>query len=245
MTCQMMMSLGVYVLGAGDAAERSRVEAHLSGCAECQAELTSLAALPGLLTSVPDDLRPAPRTAGAGSQTDGAASGAVPGTDGAQRGRVVRHDGPDRPARLRGYFRRPLPAAATAASVAVAAGFALGYGLMPASTGHTAASESFTGVNPATHVVATAALTSTSWGTSIQLRLKGIPLNVECSLIARSRAGATEVTGVWDAWSKGPVSVPASAGWRIADIASLQVATGTKTLVTINTETKPTAQANS
>ena len=33
MSCQMMMSLGVYVLGAADAGERARVEAHLPGCA--------------------------------------------------------------------------------------------------------------------------------------------------------------------------------------------------------------------
>lgn len=225
MTCQMMMSLGVYVLGAADAAERSRVETHLPGCAQCQAELGSLTALPGLLTIVPDTLRPAPRRAGA------------------QNGQLTRQA--RRPGRVRGYLSRPARAAAAAASVAVAAGFALGYWLMPASTGHTAAAEAFTGVNPATHVVATAALTPTSWGTIIQLQLRGVPLNVQCRLIARSRAGATEVTGVWDAWRKGPVNVPASAGWHMSDIASLQVVAGGKTLVTITTGGRPSAPANS
>jgi hypothetical protein len=186
-------------------------------------------------------MRPTPRTAGtqAGQAASEAARvvGPLPGRRG--------------PARLRGYFRRPVRAAAAAASVAVAAGFALGYALMPASTGvpvsakPPAASETFTGTNSATHVVATAALTPTSWGTSIQLLLRGIPQNVECRLVAHSRTGATEVTGVWDAWSEGPVSVPASAGWRVADIVSLQVVTGTKTLVTISTRGRPTATANS
>ena len=80
---------------------------------------------------------------------------------------------------------------------------------------------------------ATAALTATSWGTSIQLSLRGLPLNVPCRLIVHSRTGATEVSGVWDAWSDGPISVPASARWRPSNIASLEVATPAKTLVTI------------
>ena len=63
--------------------------------------------------------------------------------------------------------------------------------------------------------------------------MNGLPLNVPCRLIVRSRAGATEITGVWDAWRTGPVTVPASAGWLPSDIASLQVATTTRNLVTI------------
>lgn len=233
MTCQMTMSLGVYVLGAADQAERLRVEAHLPGCPECQAELAGLTPLPGLLTLVPEDMRPAAYAAG--DQPGGGArkSGHV-GEPASRRGA----------ARLRGYLARPARVAAAAAAVAVAAGFALGYWLMSAGTAAGPASTTFTGVNPVTHVVVTAALTPTSWGTSIQLQLRGIPLNVECRLVARSRTGATEVTGVWDAWSAGPVSVPASAGWRAADISSLQVVAGSKALVTIDTSGRPTALAH-
>src|SRR5215472_17313382 len=60
MSCLMMMSLGVYVLGAADGAERARVEAHLPGCPACQAELMKLAPLPGLLAGLPDDMRAQP-----------------------------------------------------------------------------------------------------------------------------------------------------------------------------------------
>jgi hypothetical protein len=88
--------------------------------------------------------------------------------------------------------------------------------------------------NPATHVSATAALTATSWGTRIRLRLRGLPLNVECHLIVRSRTGASEIAGIWDAWRAGPVTIPASAGWLPSDIASMQVATADKTLVTMS-----------
>ncbi|MCL9762191.1 zf-HC2 domain-containing protein [Frankia sp. AiPa1] len=43
------IALGAYVLGALDPADRSVVEHHLAGCADCRAELSSLAGLPGLL----------------------------------------------------------------------------------------------------------------------------------------------------------------------------------------------------
>lgn len=234
MTCPMMISLGVYALGAADAEERTRVETHLPGCAECQAELIRLAPLPGLLAVVPDDMRPAARTAGART-----------GPPSGPPRRRTRPVGSRARATLGGHLSRPLRAAAVAACVAVAGGFALGSWLTPAGPGHARAGETFTGINPSTRVAATAALTPTSWGTSIQLRLQGVPLNIECRLIARSRSGATEVTGVWDAWSKGPVSIPASSGWRESDIASLQVVAGTRTLVTIDTRDRPAAPANS
>jgi anti-sigma factor RsiW len=47
MTCPVTVRLGVYALGAADAAERVLVESHLSTCQECRAELARLAPLPG------------------------------------------------------------------------------------------------------------------------------------------------------------------------------------------------------
>jgi CRISPR/Cas system type I-B associated protein Csh2 (Cas7 group RAMP superfamily) len=54
-------------------------------------------------------------------------------------------------------------------------------------------------------------------------------------LIVRSLNGRSEVAGAWDAWQKGPVSIPASASWLPSDIASLQVTTSAKSLVTMST----------
>jgi len=205
----MMMSLGVYVLGAADTAERARVEAHLPGCPACQAELVRLTPLPGLLAGVPSDLRP---------------GGRRPGEAGGQA----------TPARTRRRPERRWRVAAVAACVAAVAGAAGGFWLAPGGAPHRPATVTLSGANPVMHVSATAALTGTSWGTSIQLRLRGLPLNVPCRLIVHSRTGASEVSGVWDAWSDGPISVPASAGWRPSDISSLEVATAAKTLVTIS-----------
>jgi hypothetical protein len=209
MSCQMIMSLGVYVLGAADAGERARVEAHLPGCPACQAELMGLAPLPGLLADVPSDLRP---------------QGKLPGGAAGQAA----------PARTHGRAHRRWRAVAVAASLAAVAGAAGGFWLAPTGTASQPATVTLSGANPVMRVSATAALTATSWGTSIQLNLRGVPRNVRCRLIVHSRTGATEVAGVWAAWSDGPISVPASADWRPSDIASLEVATPARTLVTIS-----------
>jgi hypothetical protein len=122
--------------------------------------------------------------------------------------------------------------AATAAACA-AVGAAGGLWLAQPREKPAPAAITLSGANPATHVRVKVTLTGTSWGTSIRLVARGLPLNVPCRLIVRSRAGGTEVTGVWDAWGAGPVTVPASAGLRPADIASLRVATTSRNLVTV------------
>jgi hypothetical protein len=51
------LSLGVYVLGAIEPAERSLVDAHLATCRDCRDELAGLAGLPALLARVnPDEI---------------------------------------------------------------------------------------------------------------------------------------------------------------------------------------------
>ena len=229
MTCAMMISLGVYVLGAADTAERQRLEAHLPTCPACRAELTRLAPLPGLLAGIPETMRDTARSRSRPASSPGRPAWS-PGHPAWRPGRTLRHDG----ARL----RRAAGAAACLAAAAVTAGFLLSSG----SGGHRVAPLTLVGTNPATHVSATATLTSTSWGTSIQLQVRGLPENVECRLVVRSRTGRTEVSGVWDAWQDGPVSIPASASWRPSDIASLQVTTTTENLVTISAG-HPTTQA--
>ena len=213
MTCTMMMSLGVYVLGAAGTEERQRLEAHLPTCPACRAELARLAPLPGLLAGIPESMR------------DTAPS---PGRQTRSPGRQARR--PARVLRPGGTRLRAAGAAACLAAAAVTAGFLLSSG----SDGQHAAALTLASANPATHVSATATLTATSWGTSIQLQVRGLPENVECRLVVRSRTGRTEVSGVWDAWADGPVSIPASASWLPSDIGSLQVTTTTRNLVTIS-----------
>jgi len=230
MTCQTTFFLGIYVIGAANARERLMVETHLPDCAECQAELGRLAPLPGLLARVPAGLLAANGSARGAASGPADAPVAAPLVAGVQ-------SGPPASRRARARIRSVRVRVALAmTAAAAAAGLALGLVLAPAGGSRAAPAQPaavLSGASRLTHVHATAALTATSWGTSIQLRASGIPENVPCRLIVHSRNGATEVAGVWDAWTTGPVIIPASAGLRPSDIADLQVRTATRTLLTI------------
>jgi hypothetical protein len=234
MSCQTMTSLGVYVLGAAEPAERRRIEAHLAWCPSCRAELIRLAPIPGLLASVPPSA--VPSAAAVRSQP--------PGHAGSPPDRPLRLSRPGQPRPAQPSAGQPRPTPLTgraklagivtglAACVAVALAVVVGAAGPPGPNGHPPVTLS--GMNPVTHVRVTAALAPASWGTRIRLTIRGAPLNVRCRLVVRSRAGGTETTGVWDAWSEGPITVPASAAWRPSDIANLKVMAGSRTLVTIN-----------
>jgi hypothetical protein len=233
MTCPITVRLGVYALGAADQAERALVESHLATCPACRAELARLEPLPGLLTQVPVEL----------IRTDGPPASRPP-VHAPAGGRVSQSL--DTPARKAGGAAgrwRSVAAVAAAAAIGAAGGFWLTQpGASQPSAKASPAAITLSGSNPVTHVRLTATLTGTSWGTSIRLLASGLPLNQPCRLVVRSRGGGTEVAGAWDAWHTGPVSIPASAGWRPADIASLQVATRSRNLVTV-TAARPGAHA--
>jgi hypothetical protein len=208
MTCLMMMSVSVYVLDAADPAERRRLEAHLPHCRVCRAELRQLAPLPGLLAAVPQTMR----------ETDPPPSVQV---------RQLRRR------RAAPCVVRRRRAVSAAAAVAAAAG--VGGGLwLSAGGGHEPVPLALAGTNPVTHVGATATLTGTSWGTSIQLHIRGVPEDTECHLVVTSQGGRSEFSGAWYTWKAGPLSIPASASWVPSDIASLQLTTPAKTLLTIS-----------
>jgi len=222
MTCPITVRLGVYALGAADEAERMLVEAHLSDCQACRAELAQLEPLPGLLARVPATLvRADPRPTRLRGHAPIASTSQTSTT-------------PGRKARAPSGRWRSVTGVAAAAVLGAAGGFWLAQpGASRPAANSPPAAITLSGANPATHVRVIVKLTRTSWGSSIRLSAWGLPLNQPCRLIVRSRTGGTEVTGTWDAWSAGPVSIPASAGWRPADIASLQVATTSRSLVTV------------
>jgi hypothetical protein len=236
MTCLMMTSLGVYVLGAAEPDERRKVEEHLPHCQSCRDELNRLAPIPGLLLMVPPEAAPRLQSHATGHRSDPEPGGGEP----------IRPAGRPRLSGRRLSGRRG-SLAAVAASAAVAAAVITGTwagGSSPARhSGNTPVTLS--GVSPASHVQATARMLATSWGTSIRLTVRGVPLNVRCRLVVRSKAGGTETTGVWEAWREGPITVPASAAWRTSDIASLEVMAGARTLVTINASPPATAGPSS
>jgi hypothetical protein len=222
MTCPVTVRLGVYALGAADAAERMLVESHLSTCQACRDELARLAPLPGLLARVPLNLlRADPPPAGLHGREPAARI---------TRARNTRA----RNARASAGRWRSVAGVAAAAVLGAAGGLWLAQpGASQKAANSPPAAITLAGANPVTHVHVTVTLTATSWGTSIRLLARGLPLNQPCRLIVRSRTGGTQVAGAWDAWRAGPVSIPASAAWRPADISSLQVTTPRKSLVTV------------
>ncbi|MCP9952454.1 zf-HC2 domain-containing protein [Actinomadura madurae] len=65
MSCPSRTDAGAYVLGVLPPGDRSRMRAHLEGCAPCRAEIADLAPVAGLLRSlVLRGSRPAGRAAG-------------------------------------------------------------------------------------------------------------------------------------------------------------------------------------
>jgi hypothetical protein len=226
MTCPVTVRLGAYALGAADEAERLLVESHLAACQSCRAELERLQPLPALLARVPASL----------IRADSPAAGRL----GRERAALIRvwrtraGKSPAPRARARPVRWRGIAAVAAAAALGAAGGF---WFAQPGANQPTAkvapATVTLSGANPATHIRVSVMLNATSWGTSIRLQASGLPLNQTCRLIVRSRSGATEIAGTWQAWAAEPMTIPASAAWRPADIASLQVATATRNLVTV------------
>lgn len=233
MNCAMSVHLGVYALGAADAAERTLVETHLANCPACRAELARLEPLPGLLARVPLSLVTADSPPAQQPGQAAAAGHPTPAGPSVPAGRSYLARVRAGKGRIQGGRTMRWHPLAAAATVAAAIGAAGGFWLAQPGTSPAPAAITLAGANPVTHVHVTVTLTGTSWGTSIRLVALGLPVNVPCRLIIRSREGATEVTGVWDAWSAGPVTVPASAGVRPADITRLWVATPSRNLVTV------------
>jgi hypothetical protein len=122
--------------------------------------------------------------------------------------------------------------AALAAAAAAAVGVLLG-GSGPAAPGRPAALM-LSGMNPATHIRVTA-MTPRSWGDQHPAHHPWH--SAECALPAgcpvtcgRYRDGRSV-----GRLARGAITVPASAGWRLSDIASLQLMAGASRLVTIRT----------
>lgn len=225
-------------IGIADGQQRDAALRHAATCPDCRQLISELSSVMDDLLLLAPSHEPPARFA---ART--VASISLPATV----PESMRDPAPSLARRARQPRRAPARAStrsrwAAAAACLAAAAASGGLWLSSGADGPQAGAVTLTGKNLATHVSATAILTATSWGTSIQLQVRGLPENVECRLVVRSRDGGTEVSGAWDAWQEGPASIPASAPWLPSDIASLQVTTLTRSLVTISV-THPAARA--
>ncbi len=203
-------SLGPYVVGALEPAERAEVEAHLAVCAVCRDELAVLAGLPGLLGRLNEEEAVASGRLAAPSDLVERALAQI------NRGRRDRRR------------RSRLVAAAVLAIVLGAGGLAVGL-----QGQHPSGSFSIAGV-PAGRVTAadqtsgvrgTATLLSEPWGSAIKLLLSGVAPGDHCQLIAIARDGHHEVAGTWNASYGGIANVSASTAIPPAQLAALRVVT--------------------
>jgi predicted anti-sigma-YlaC factor YlaD len=225
-------SLGVYVLGAIDPAERGLVDAHLVTCRDCRDELAGLAGLPALLARVnPDEISRI------------CADDTV---------RPMASDDPPEEllgtvlslaeARRRRNRWRYLSAAA--AVVAIAGG--LFAGLRTATSTTTTATrtlvvpnqvvswESAQGTNHATGATADVAYSQELWGSAIQVLVDNIPQGTTCQMWVLHPDGTRTQVAAWTtARDEGTVWYGGSMASTAGPISEFQITAGDKVLVDI------------
>jgi hypothetical protein len=226
------ISLGVYVLGAIDPAERAQVDAHLATCRDCRDELAGLAGLPALLARVSTE------EAIALAETDGpfpAAAGEVPEPPRELLATVL-----DLTAarRRRRRWREASLGVAAALIIAVGVFGGLRLGSSPAQLSNVAQGQSALYVGPANGPMETVAgksgdMTATisyspmGWGTQLSAKVKGIPVGTNCQLWAIESNGNRVLVGGWVTDNlEGNVWYPGSTALSSKDIAAFEVTVG-------------------
>ncbi len=197
------MSLGVYVLGALDDAERDGLEGHLRRCAGCTAEHAELAALPAMLATLSLDE----------AQGNSPTLAPEPGGYQALVARASedtghRRQAPARPARPARQARRRLAAAAAVLALA-----GTGVGVASWQAGRPRTESYAASVGPVNMRVA---VTSQTRGTGLDVTVTGLPAGESCRLVAVSVDGSRQVAVSWQATYagqarvKGGTSIPES-----------------------------------
>ena len=236
---ELRASLGVYVLGAIDPAERSRLEAHLESCPSCRDGLAGLAGMPALLGRVNE--AQITQVAGPPPELLDALLHRA-----AQRRRGL-------PARLAGGGRPPgagrlwwVPVAVAACALLVIGGVAGGVvaartddggrqvagppSSAPASpsgaTATEAGAERLAATGDNDRVRAVLVLYKKAWGTKVELHLSGVPLGGHCRWFAVSRDGRRDMLGSWYvAYDKGYGVYESSTMFQRDQLFSFQVVT--------------------
>jgi len=222
-------SLGVYVLGAIDPAERSLVDAHLTTCRDCRDELAGLAGLPALLARVnPDEIS----RICADDAVHPMASYDHPPEE--LLGTVL---GLAEARRRRNRWRFLSVAAAV---LVIAVGLFAGLKSATSTTitrvvpNAAAAWESVQGTDHVTGVTADVAYTHQLWGNQFQVLVDHVPEGTTCQLwVVHPDGSRTQVAAWTTAQDEGTVwywgSMPKTAG----PISKFQNTPGNKVLVTV------------
>jgi anti-sigma factor RsiW len=224
-------SLGVYVLGAIDPAERGLVDAHLATCRDCRDELAGLAGLPALLARVnPDEIS----RICADDTVSPVATGWPPEE---LLGTVL---GLAEARRRRNRWRY---LSAAAAVVAIAAGLFAGLSSANSTTvthtlvvggPGTASWDSASATNHATGVTATVAYSKQAWGNAFQVLVDRIPVGTTCQLwVVHPDGTRTQVAAWTTARDEGKVWYSGSMPSTVGAVSKFQITAGSQVLLTI------------
>ena len=223
----MRQSLGVYVVGALDPSERMLVDLHLAGCRECREELAGLAGLPALLGRVP--ARDAERVI-----LESAELRDLEEPPAELLARLLKEVAARR---ATGRWRGIL-AAAAAVIFAIGSGVAGAHFLIPGSQGQPApiAAEVVSASNPVTGVSATISYRPVSWGTAMDVKVRGVPAGTSCTMWAVKADGTRFAAGSWNVpYGPGQAEYPASSALQEQDVTSFQIWSGHRELLNIPT----------
>lgn len=197
--------LGVYVVGAIEPHERAAVDDHLAQCYECREELAGLASLPALLRRVPADeaekILAAPQLADASAAPSPELLDSLLAKTAAKR----------RAKRVRAMFT-----AAAAVLIAVGGAAAATEALTPSSS-TTAHGRQHLEISTASlgPVTATVRYGERTWGTSMSVRVTGLPKWTNCKFYVVTKDGRRALASAWTVGQTGgqvwyPVAVGVS-----------------------------------
>jgi hypothetical protein len=215
----MELSLGVLVLGALEPAERPAVEAHLAGCARCNAILAELAPLPGLLHRL-DPIEHGPTAPVPASVPAALVAESMPLRPAELRERLV---DAARVERTRHRRRRLAGIAAAAALVGVLLVAAVSGGLRSGGQDRQITVASAT--DPRTAVRAAVRLVPDDTGSQLALQLTGVAPEEHCKLVAVDARGHQDVAAAWEATYHGTATITGHTSFRPEEIVRFLIVT--------------------
>ena len=219
------LSLGVYVLGAIDPAERGLVDAHLASCQECRDELAGLAGLPALLARLnPDEVSRISADDNIRVVDDDQPPAELVGT-------IVELS---KARRRRDRWRYVSVAAAAVIAAGVFGGLLSMHTNVYVPTGSEHKWETAAATSQVTGASATVAYSSELWGNAFDVLVDHIPVGTTCQLwVVHPDGTETEVSAWTTARDEGHVWSAGSMAKTAGPIGKFQITANNQVLVTV------------
>jgi hypothetical protein len=247
------LSLGVYVLGAIDPAERALVDSHLASCRDCRDELAGLAGLPALLARVDmeeaialaaTDGPPAEEEAGWSLPAGEPGWSSPTGKQGQEPPRELLATVLDLTAVRRRRRRWREASLSVAAALIIAAGVfgGLRLGSSPAQSGQsglavgTPSGPWQTTRGQSQGMGITVMYRPMGWGTQLAAEVTGIPVGTPCQMWVIEPDGSRVLAGSWVTDNnEGTVWYPASAAVSATQVHAVVITVGKTQSITATT----------